>query len=170
MSPRPFLIYPDKRLLTPALPVSSVDDDVRSIWEEMLAAMYAMPGVGLAAPQLGIPWRLAVVDCDPANPAPVRMANPELLEMGEEVELGPEGSPNLPGLTADVPRATSVRVRFLDAEGAVLERRFDGLWARSVQHQIDHLGGRLYVDRLRPVKRRLLLARHAKSRRTAERG
>ncbi|MEM1267177.1 MAG: peptide deformylase [Pseudomonadota bacterium] len=170
MSPRPFLIYPDKRLLTPAAPVSAVDDEIRSIWEEMLAAMYAMPGVGLAAPQLGIPLRLAVVDCDPANPAPVRMANPELLDVGEEVELGPEGSPNLPGLSAEVARATSVRVRFLDAEGAVAERRFDGLWARSVQHQIDHLDGHLFVDRLGPVKRRLVLARHAKSRRNAKRG
>ncbi|MEL6477320.1 MAG: peptide deformylase [Pseudomonadota bacterium] len=166
--PRPFLLWPDPRLKAVAAPVAGVDDAVRAIWAEMLEAMYAMPGVGLAAPQLGIGLRLAVVDAgtDPgAGRAPVRLANPEILAHSEETLRHREGSPNLPGLAEEVARPARVRLRYLDATGAVAERWFDGLWAISAQHQVDHLDGKLFIDRLSPMRRRRALEQWRKSRR-----
>ena len=163
--PRPFLIVPDKRLRTTAAPIAGIDDEIRALWDEMLAAMYAMPGVGLAAPQIGVSRRVIVVDASPTSQSPLRMANPELLEVSQALNTHSEGSPNLPGLWADVTRPATVRVRFLDPNSDVVEREFTGLWATSVQHQIDHLNGKLFIDRIGPVKRRMLLAKHAKARR-----
>jgi len=160
---RPFLIYPHKTLKAEAAPVERVDDKVRALWDEMLEAMYAMPGVGLAAPQLGSSLRVIVIDAsEDGVRRPVRMANPELLETSDQTRTQTEASPNLPGQYADVARPAEVRVRFLNAEGEQESRTFTGLWATSVQHQIDHLNGRLFIDRLGPVKRRMLLAKHAK--------
>ncbi len=161
---RPFLMVPDKRLRTVCPPVEAVDDGVRAVWEDMLAAMYAMPGVGLAGPQIGEMRRLAVVDCSDGRDAPVRMANPEVLHASVTLREHEEASPNLPGLFATVARPRAVTVRFLDESGAVVERDFVGLWATSVQHQIDHLNGKLFIDHLSPVKRKMLLAKHAKNR------
>lgn len=161
-------MYPDKRLAQVALPVAAVDHVVRGLWDEMLEAMYAMPGVGLAAPQLGVSLRLAVVDAG-TDRKPLRMANPKILEWSLETEAGQEGSPNLPGLWADVVRPREVTVEWLDETGARREQHLTGLWARSVQHQVDHLEGRLFIDRLGPVKRRMLLQKHAKRQRTARR-
>ncbi len=163
--PRPFLIWPDPRLRRPADPVAGVDAEVLALWDEMLRAMYAMPGVGLAAPQIGVGLRLAVIDCSTGARAPVRLANPEFVWQSEKTETHPEGSPNLPGLTAPVTRPAEIGLRFLDESGAVVERVFAGLWAASAQHQLEHLDGRLFVERLGPVKRRLLLSRHAKRQR-----
>lgn len=166
VSPRPFLPWPHKALRTPAAPVEAVDDTVRAVWDEMLAAMYAMPGgVGLAANQIGVLRRLAVLDCSDGRNRPVRLANPEILHASVEIRAHAEASPNLPGLSAEVRRPRAVTVRFLNEAGAVEERDFVGLWAVSVQHQIDHLDGRLYIDRLGPVKRRMLLERFAKMQR-----
>lgn len=161
----PFLLWPDPRLRAKAAPVGLVTEEHRAIWGRMEAAMRAMPGVGLAAPQIGVPLRLAVVDCSEGLAAPVRLADPEIVEASAELREHEEASPNLPGIWARVARPAAVRVRFLDAAGEPAERRFEGLWATSVQHQIDHLDGRLYPDRLGPVKRRLLLDRYAKLRR-----
>ena len=159
---RPFLIFPDKRLRTVCAPVAAVDDAVRAIWDEMLAAMYAMPGVGLGANQIGVMQRLCVVDCSPGQDAPVRMANPEILHASDRLNEHEEGSPNIPGLYAKISRPRAVTVRYLDESGAEVERDFVKLWATSVQHQIDHLNGKLFVDHLSPVKRKMLLAKHAK--------
>ncbi|MEX2519411.1 MAG: peptide deformylase [Paracoccaceae bacterium] len=160
-----FLIWPDRRLRAKAAPVAQVGAAERALWARMEAAMYAMPGVGLAAPQIGEPVRLAVVDCEPHRRAPIRLANPEILEVAEAMETREEASPNLPGIGAMVKRPAAVRVRYLDAEGAPTERWFREFWATSVQHQIDHLEGWLFPDRLGPVKRRMLLERYAKLRR-----
>ena len=165
MARRPFLIWPDRRLSTPAAPVEAIDDAVRAIWQDMLDSMYAMPGVGLAAPQIGVARALAVVDCSPGMDEPVRMANPRVLHASVQMREHEEASPNLPGLSATVSRPRAVTVAYLDETGAEVERDFVGLWATSVQHQIDHLAGMLFVDRLKPVKRRMLLAKHAKNRR-----
>jgi peptide deformylase len=167
--PRPFLRWPDARLKAVAEPVEAVDDAVRALWEEMLAAMYAMPGIGLAAPQIGVGLRLAVVDASEAGDAPVRLANPVLIDASEETRLQQEASPNLPGLRAAVERPARVRVAYLDETGAAAERAFEGPWAQSVQHQIDHLDGRLFIDRLGPVTRKRLLERHRKDRRRERR-
>ncbi|MGB0497849.1 MAG: peptide deformylase [Rubricella sp.] len=168
MAPRPFLRWPDKRLRTPAAPVAAIDDHVHAIWDEMLAAMYAMPGVGLAAVQIGVMERLAVVDCSEDGKAPIRMANPEILHASVKLRSHDEASPNLPGVSAVIERPRAVTVRFLDETGASVERDFVGLWATSVQHQIDHLEGRMYFDRLSALKRRMLLDKARKlSRRIA---
>jgi peptide deformylase len=156
-------MYPDKRLRTPAKPVEVIDDEVRAVWEEMIRAMDAMPGVGLAAVQLGIMRRLAVVDASDTRGQAVRMANPEVLHASVQMREHDEGSPNLPGVWATVSRPRAVTVRFLNAEGAVEERDFVGLWATSVQHQIDHLNGKMYFDHLSKLKRDRLVAKAKKA-------
>ncbi|MGB0853055.1 MAG: peptide deformylase [Pikeienuella sp.] len=160
-----FLLWPNKRLTTIAEPVAAVDGEVIAIWQRMCAAMYAMPGVGLAAPQLGIPKRLAVVDCSDGAGEAILLANPELLQTSSETSDWEEASPNLPGVHAKVTRPATVQVRYLDASGAETTRWFEGLWATSVQHQIDHLNGMLYVDRLSRTKRRMVLDKYSKLRR-----
>ena len=162
--PRGFVPFPDPRLRAVAEPVAEVDDAVRAIWEEMLAAMYGMPGVGLAAPQLGIGLRLAVVDCSDSRDEPLRLANPVLLSASEVMRKGPEASPNLPGFVEDVERPIRTTVRFLNASGDQEEREFSGLWSTSVQHQIDHLNGKMFFDRIPPLRRRRLLAKARKGR------
>ena len=160
-----FLLWPDRRLREAAAPVERVGDEERAIWERMLEAMYAMPGVGLAAPQIGVMRRLAVVDCAESARAPVRLANPEILEASAEMRDHDDASPNLPGVHARVSRPAQVRVRYLDEAGAKAERWFEGLWSTSVQHQIDHLDGKVFVDRLSRTKRRMVLDRCMKLKR-----
>ena len=160
---RPFLMWPDRRLRTPAAPVEAVTDEVRDIWTEMIAAMDAMPGVGLAAPQLGIMLRLAVVDASDTRGQAIRMANPEILHASVQPRAHDEASPNLPGVSAVIERPRAVTVRFLNETGEVEERDLVGLWATSVQHQIDHLDGRMYFDRLSRLKRERLLKRWQKT-------
>lgn len=165
MAHRPFIPWPDKRLQTKAAPVAVVDEVVRAIWDEMIAAMEAMPGVGLAAPQIGVMARLAVVDASESRGQAVRMANPELVAASEEMRSHEEASPNLPGISAKFERPARVVVRYLDGAGAEVEREFSGLWATSVQHQIDHLNGKIYLDRLSRTRRQMLLKRYEKLRR-----
>lgn len=162
MTVRPFVPYPDKRLRTPAEPVAEVTETVRMIWDDMVETMDAMPGVGLAAPQVGVMLRLAVVDCSDKRGQAVRMANPEVLHASVQMRRHEEASPNLPGVSAIIERPRAVTVRFLNEAGEVEERDFVGLWATSVQHQIDHLDGKVYVDRLSPLRRKMLVAKSAK--------
>ena len=162
MTPRRFVPWPDPILRRPAAPVEAITDAIRALWDEMIAAMDAMPGVGLAAPQIGVSLRLAVVDASDTRGQAVRMANPEILHASVKLAEHQEGSPNLPGVAAMVSRPRAVTVRFLNDQGAVEERDFVGLWAASVQHQIDHLAGRMYFDRLSSLKRDMLLRRAAK--------
>lgn len=156
-------MYPDKRLKTVCAPVQSIDDGIRAIWDEMLNAMYGMPGVGLAAPQIGEMQRLAVVDCSGTHNAAIRMANPEILHASAKMNEHDEASPNLPGLSGKVSRPRAVTVRYMDENGDTVEKDFVQLWATSVQHQIDHLNGKLFIDHLSPVKRKMLIAKHAKN-------
>lgn len=158
---RPFVPWPNKVLRTPAAPVEAVDDTVRAIWDEMLEAMYAMPGVGLAAPQLGISRRLAVVDAG-EHRAPIRLANPEILHASVEMRDHLEASPNLPGASAWITRPRAVTVGFLNETGDRVEQEFVLLWATSVQHQIDHLNGKMYFDNLSKLKRSMLLKKAGK--------
>ena len=162
MTVRAFLPYADRRLHRPAEPVEAVTETVRMIWDDMIDTMEAMPGVGLAAPQIGIMLRLAVVDASSRRGEAVRMANPQVLHESGQMRAHEEASPNLPGVSARIERPRAVTVRFLNADGAVEERDFVGLWATSVQHQIDHLDGRMYVDRLSPLRRSMLVRRSAR--------
>ena len=162
MTVRPCLPWPDKRLTTVAEPVSEITDDIRAIWQDMIDTMEAMPGVGLAAPQIGIGNRLAVVDASTERGQAIRMANPEILHASVEFREHEEASPNLPGVYAKIKRPRAVTVRFLDADGTERTQDFVGLWATSVQHQIDHLNGKLYFHHLSKTKRDMLLRRAKK--------
>lgn len=162
MAHRPYVMWPDRRLRSVAAPVEAITDDVRAIWDEMIEAMETMPGVGLAAVQLGIPMALAVVDASEKRGQAIRMANPEILHASVQMRTHDEASPNLPGVSAKIERPRAVTVRFLDENGIWDRRDFVGLWATSVQHQIDHLQGRMYFDRLGKVKRDMLLKRAQK--------
>ncbi len=159
---RPFVMWPDKRLRSAADPVETINDDIRAIWDEMVFAMDAMPGVGLAAVQLGIMLRLAVVDASDERGRAVRMANPEILHSSIEYREHEEASPNLPGLSARIKRPRAVTVRFLNEKDIIDRQDFVGLWATSVQHQIDHLEGRMFFDNLSKVKRDMLLKKARK--------
>jgi peptide deformylase len=154
--------WPDARLRTPAADVHAITDDIRAIWTDMIDTMEAMPGVGLAAPQIGVMLRLAVVDASDKRGQAVRMANPEIVHASVQLRDHEEASPNLPGVSATISRPRAVLVRFLNAQGEVEERDFVGLWATSVQHQIDHLAGRMYFDHLSKVKRDMLIRRAKK--------
>lgn len=165
MAVRPCIPYPDKRLRTPAEAVASVTETVRMIWDDMVDTMEAMPGVGLAAPQIGIMLRLAVVDASDKRGQVVRMANPEVLHASIQFRKHEEASPNLPGVSALIERPRAVTIRFLNEAGAVEDRDFVGLWATSVQHQIDHLNGKVFVDHLSPLRRKMLVAKAEKLRR-----
>ncbi|WP_424941028.1 peptide deformylase [Aliiroseovarius sp. S253] len=162
MTHRPYVKYPHKSLRTAAEPVESVTDDIRAIWDEMIFAMDSMPGVGLAAPQLGIMLRLAVVDASDERGQAVRMANPEILHASTQYREHEEASPNLPGASAVISRPRAVTVRFLNEAGEVEERDFVNIWATSVQHQIDHLNGKVFVDHLSKVKRDMLVKKARK--------
>ena len=164
MTHRPFVMWPHKALRTAAEPVIEITDDIRAIWAEMIEAMDAMPGVGLAAVQLGIPLRLAVVDCSDERGKAVKMANPEVLHASVQPRDHEEASPNLPGVSAKITRPRAVTVRFMNEAGEVEEKDFVGLWATSVQHQIDHLNGKMYFDKLSKVKRDMLIRKAQKLR------
>ena len=163
MPARPFVPYPDKRLKTAVPPVAEITDDIRAIWDDMVETMDAMPGYGLAAPQIGVMQQLAVVDCSEERGKAVRMANPEILHASAQLREHEEASPNLPGMSAVIARPRAVTVRLLNVDGEVEERDFVNLWATSVQHQIDHLQGKMYFDRLKPVKRQMFLKKAKKS-------
>ena len=167
MAVRPFIRFDDKRLHTAAGPVTEITDEIRTIWADMVDTMEAMPGqgVGLAAPQIGVMLRLAVVDASEARGQAILMANPEVLHASGQMREHDEASPNLPGVWATISRPRAVTVRFLNTDGVVEDRDFVGLWATSVQHQIDHLAGKMYFDHLSPLKRKILIAKADKLRR-----
>ncbi|MEC8579687.1 MAG: peptide deformylase [Pseudomonadota bacterium] len=162
MPVRPCIPYPDKRLKTVADPVTEITDEVRATWQDMIDTMEAMPGVGMGAPQIGVMLRLAVVDASEERGQAVRMANPEILHASVKLRDHEEASPNLPGVSAKISRPRAVTVRFMNEQGEMEERDFVGLWSTSVQHQIDHLNGKLYIDHLSKVKRDMLVKKSRK--------
>ncbi|MEY4304579.1 MAG: peptide deformylase [Pseudomonadota bacterium] len=164
MTARRCLPWPNACLKTPAADVTAITDEVRAIWADMVDTMDAMPGYGLAAVQIGVPLRLAVVDCSESRGQAILMANPEVLHASVQPREHDEASPNLPGVSAVISRPRAVTVRFLNAEGVIEDRDFVNLWATSVQHQIDHLAGKMYFDHLSPLKRKMLLAKADKLR------
>lgn len=162
MTARPCLRWPAPVLKSPAADVDAITDEVRRVWADMVDTMEAMPGYGLAAPQIGVPLRLAVVDCSTERGQAVLMANPVVLHASGQLREHEEASPNLPGVSAVIRRPRAVTVRFLNAAGEWEDRDFVHLWATSVQHQIDHLAGRMYFDHLGKVKRDMLIRRARK--------
>ena len=164
MTVRTCLPWPDKRLRSTAEEVTEITDEIRAIWDDMIDTMEAMPGVGLAGNQIGVMLRLAVVDGSTERGRAVRLANPEILHSSIELREHEEASPNLPGVSAVIKRPRAVTVRYINEEGAVDRRDFVGIEATSVQHQIDHLNGKMYFDRLSKVKRDMLLRKAKKLR------
>lgn len=162
MPVRPFIPWPDKRLRTVAETVGKITDTHRAIWDDMVETMDKMPGVGLAAPQIGVMLRLAVVDASDARGQAIRMADPEIVSASDEVNVYTEGSPNLPGVSAKITRPARVTVAFTDHHGVRVRQEFVDLWATSVQHQIDHLAGKMYFDHLSKVRRDMLVKKARK--------
>ena len=162
MSVRRCIPWPDKRLRSKAADVSEITDEVCAVWTDLIDTMEAMPGVGMGANQIGVMLRLAVLDASNERGKVIRMANPEILHASAELREHDEASPNLPGVSAVIKRPRAATVRFLNADGHIEDRDLVGLWATSMQHQIDHLNGRMYFDNLSKMKRDMLLRRARK--------
>jgi peptide deformylase len=158
------LVVPDPMLRAKARPVGAGDADaMRALVPRMFDTMYHAPGIGLAAPQIGVGLRLAVVDLMPDDkPAPIVLVNPLVVAVSRELATREEGCLSLPGQYADVTRPARVKVRYQDLEGAAREIEADGLLAACLQHEIDHLDGVLFVDHLSSLKRNMILRRLAK--------
>ena len=168
MALRNILIHPDPRLKKTADPVGAVSDEVRRLADDMLETMYAAPGIGLAAPQVGVMSRLLVMDCakdEDATPEPMVLINPELQWTSEERSVYEEGCLSIPDQYADVERPAEVEVSWLGLDGQTHHQRFDGLWATCVQHEIDHLDGKLFIDYLKPLKRQMITRKMQKLKR-----
>ena len=167
MSVRPILIHPDPRLKRVAEASDGVDDALRALIDDMLETMYDAPGVGLAAPQVGVSRRLFVMDVSGKDepPAPMAFVNPEILETSEETAEHEEGCLSIPDIYEMVERPARVRLRWLDRDGALREGAFEGLGATCAQHEIDHLNGKLFIDHLGAVKRGLITQKMKKLKR-----
>ncbi len=163
----PIIIAPDPRLAKPAKPVAKVDDSVRRLMADMIETMYQAPGIGLAAPQVGVLKRVIVVDCAKADekPLPYKMANPEILWQSEDLLVNNEGCLSLPEHYADVARPAEVKIRYLDEQNEIRELHAKGLLATCLQHEIDHLEGMLFVDHISALKRNIILRKLQKTKR-----
>jgi peptide deformylase len=161
------LEYPDPRLRTRARPVTAVDDNIRRLAADMLETMYAAPGVGLAATQVDVHLRLIVMDVSEEKNQPLVLINPEILDK-DCIEEGEEGCLSVPGVTEAVQRARKIRVRALDRDGMSFELAAEGLLAVCIQHELDHLQGKLFVDYLSELKRQRLKKKFTKSARRDE--
>ena len=159
MSKRKILIHPDPRLKKVADPVAEVSKELRALADDMLETMYDAPGIGLAAPQVGILKRLIVLDCikeEGATPQPMAMFNPEVTWSSEDLNVYEEGCLSIPEQYGEVERPAAVEVTWLDVDGKRKREKFDGLWATCVQHEIDHLNGKLFIDYLKPLRRQMI--------------
>ncbi len=165
---RPILLHPDPRLKKLCAPVPKVDDAVRALMADLLQTMYDAPGIGLAAPQVGVLTRVFVIDCakgEDEPPDPVCLANPEITWSSGETREHEEGCLSIPDIYAMITRPEAVRVRFLNRDGAGEERLFDGMQAICVQHEIDHLNGKLFIDYLSPMRRQMITGKMKKLKR-----
>ncbi|MBY6057680.1 peptide deformylase [Leisingera daeponensis] len=165
---RPILIHPDPRLKKVCVAVPDLSDDLRVLADDMLETMYAAPGIGLAAPQIGILQRLIVLDCvkeEDGEPRPLVMFNPEIISASDETNVYEEGCLSIPDQYAEVTRPKVVEVEWMDRDGNAQRETFDGLWATCVQHEIDHLNGKLFIDYLKPLKRQMITRKMQKLKR-----
>lgn len=172
---KPILIHPDPRLKKVCDPVEDVSDAIRTLSKDMLETMYHAPGIGLAAPQIGVNARMLVMDCakrddEHAAAEPMVLINPEIVQSSDELDDYEEGCLSIPDIYAKVTRPTDVRVRYLDADGNLQERDFEGIWSVCVQHEIDHLNGKLFIDYLSPMRRSMITSKMKKLKRERARG
>ena len=168
MSLRQILIHPDPRLKAVANPVTEVDDTIRRLADDMLETMYDAPGIGLAAPQVGVGKRLLVMDCvkgEDEAPRPLVLINPQITWVSDELNTYEEGCLSIPDQYAEVERPAVVDVTWTGLDGTSQSERFDGLWATCVQHEIDHLDGKLFIDYLKPLRRQMITRKMQKLKR-----
>jgi peptide deformylase len=167
MTIHPIITIPDPVLRKEAEPVERVDDELRKLMDDMLDTMYDAPGVGLAAPQIGILRRVIVMDAskDEDEKSPIVMANPRILERSEELRVHEEGCLSIPEVTAEVERPATARVAYLDREGKPQEAELEDIWSTIVQHEIDHLNGVLFIDYLSRLKRDMIVKKFTKQKR-----
>lgn len=166
MSLLPILVAPAPCLKQKAAPVAEVNDRVRQLMNDMLETMYAAPGIGLAAPQVGVSERILVIDIskDGEPKAPRRIVNPQITWVSDDDSIYEEGCLSVPEHYAEVTRPARVRVKFQDETGAVKEEEFGDLMATVIQHEMDHLDGILFIDHLSNLKRNMILRKLSKSR------
>ncbi len=195
MALRPILIIPDPRLRMITKPVEKFDDDLKQLIADMFDTMYAAPGIGLAAPQIGVMERVIVVDCglkkhdseetefpdgterfedtedkasdDDSEPDPIAMINPEITWFSEELSVHEEGCLSIPDYYEDVERPARCRVTYTDTSGQRVERELEGLLSTCVQHEVDHLDGKLFIDYLSRLKREMVTKKFKKAARHA---
>jgi peptide deformylase len=172
MALRDILVVPDPMLKQVSKPVEAVDAELRALMDDMLETMYAAPGIGLAAIQVGVPKRVLVMDLarEDAPKAPRCFVNPEILWASEETLPYEEGCLSVPEIYDEVERPARVKLRYLDYDGKQVEEEAEGLFAVCIQHEMDHLVGKLFVDYLSPLKRELVRRKLEKQRRAAQTG
>ncbi|MCF3595183.1 peptide deformylase [Rhodobacteraceae bacterium LMO-12] len=165
---RNIIIHPDPRLKKLCAPVPDLSDDLRALADDMLETMYDAPGIGLAAPQVGVLQRLIVLDCVKAEgeaPRPLIMFNPEITASSDTLSTYEEGCLSIPEQYGDVTRPAEVSVKWIDRDGNEQSEDFADLWATCVQHEIDHLNGKLFIDYLSGIKRQMITRRMVKLKR-----
>ncbi len=168
MAIRPILIHPDPRLKATADPITEITDETRCLAADMLETMYVAPGIGLAAPQVGVGKRLLVMDCikdEDAEPKPMVLINPSVTWSSEEINTYEEGCLSIPDQYAEIERPAEVEVTWTDLDGSEHSDKFSELWATCVQHEIDHLNGKLFIDYLKPLRRQMITRKMVKLKR-----
>lgn len=168
MSKLEIITIPDPILRKVALPVERVDDDLRRLADDMLETMYDAPGIGLAAPQIGVSRRMVVIDVSEKDGErhPLVLINPEIITRADQMNVYEEGCLSIPDVKVEIERPAAVTVRFLDRDGNAQTIDADGLLATAVQHELDHLDGRLIIDFLSRLKRDIIIRRFKKQSRS----
>lgn len=169
MSKLPIITLPDPLLRQASKPIETIDADVKRLANDMFETMYVAPGIGLAAVQVGVPRQMLVLDVadDDETPRPITMINPQILESSSEMRTHEEGCLSIPDFKLDIDRPDWVRVSYLDLDGKLQELRTGGLLATAIQHEIDHLRGKLIIDFLSRLKRDIVIRRFKKQSRDA---
>jgi len=164
MAKLPILTLPDPMLRKLSTPVEGVDEELRRLADDMLETMYAAPGVGLAAVQVGVPRRLVVLDVadEDEEPQPLVLFNPEIVALGSQTRLHEEGCLSIPDTRVEIERPTSLTLRYIDRHGVAHEMDAEGLLATAIQHEINHLDGKLIIDFLSPLKRDMVVRKFKK--------
>lgn len=170
MAKLPIVTLPDPILRKLSRPVEQIDDTLRRLADDMLETMYAAPGVGLAAIQVGVPRRLVVLDVadDDEEPQPLVLVNPEIVSLGAETRLHEEGCLSIPDVRVEIERPATLTLRYLDRHGETRELTAEGLLATAIQHEINHLDGKLIIDFLSTLKRDMVVRKFKKQARTGE--
>jgi peptide deformylase len=170
MAKLPIITLPDPVLRKVSAPVERVDDALRTLVDDMLETMYAAPGIGLAAIQVGVPRRLLVLDVAEGDeePAPLVLVNPEIVALGPATRLHEEGCLSIPDVRIEIERPSTLTVRYVDPQGELRQLAAEGLLATAIQHEINHLDGRLIIDFLSPLKRDIVVRKFKKQARSAE--